>query len=712
MGATASLLRAAAQSGDEDEVRRILADKSDEEVRGLLAAVAPHNGKTVLHYAASNGHSDIIRFLIEAGADPNVAQAPRIPRPRRLYGRTPVVLAAKHKHSDAVVTLAQLGADPDAAVGVGYHVLAMAIQAGDATSVLALLNAGANPRLAEPSTKLEPVELAASAGSAELVALLLDYGASPDAAHGVKHEAPLHAAARLGNAKMTNSLLMYGANPDIAMDGGVTPLGIAIDKRSAAVVRALLAGGANPATIGSPTSGNAPKLPPLLQAAASGFADAVCDLVRCGAPLDAVRASDGSTALHIAAAAGLLPAVEALLTYGAAIEAQRADGRTALHCAVASGHEDIVLALCRAGAAANARDSKASTAAHVFTHDNPALIRALLTYGADANAIDGDNNCPAGIALRDSRASTFALLLPLTTPALLQPLFHRSVDDRSLDAVRAMLSAQRVAVVDVDDACGRVRSHRRDAEMAHADVVHDLVGLTADLAVATAAHDAARNHAAAVAADLKRTRDEDAKCKGEARAKHAHLVAEYEAAKARGGAGSATATATPGAKPDAARRSSESVAVDRPPAPFTWKPDPSIASLESAVTAARTAVSAALLRTQELKARADGAEQHRARLEADIARDTAMETLLTSMTVPADRSALSFDVLPVEVPPPRVIRVVEPLPVPQRRLAVTAAQRKFGAADRKQPSSAVNGRVAVATTTTPGAKSASSKSRG
>lgn len=45
MGLTASKLRAAAKKGDEAEVKKILADKSDKQRVALLRSAATHNGE-------------------------------------------------------------------------------------------------------------------------------------------------------------------------------------------------------------------------------------------------------------------------------------------------------------------------------------------------------------------------------------------------------------------------------------------------------------------------------------------------------------------------------------------------------------------------------------------------------------------------------------------------------------------------------------------
>jgi len=64
-----------------------------------------HLGWTPLHYAASKGHVDIVKYLLSIGAMPN-APAPD--------GTSPIMMAARSGSLDAVQVLLNAGADPAA----------------------------------------------------------------------------------------------------------------------------------------------------------------------------------------------------------------------------------------------------------------------------------------------------------------------------------------------------------------------------------------------------------------------------------------------------------------------------------------------------------------------------------------------------------------------------------------------------------------------
>ena len=69
-----------------------------------------NNGETPLHWAAQEGHTEIARALITAGAKVNLADN---------YGRTPLNLAALHGHTETVEILRAAQNTPSAAAAAG-----------------------------------------------------------------------------------------------------------------------------------------------------------------------------------------------------------------------------------------------------------------------------------------------------------------------------------------------------------------------------------------------------------------------------------------------------------------------------------------------------------------------------------------------------------------------------------------------------------------
>ena len=91
---------------------------------------------TPLHYAAPYCGADLVKMLLDAGAEPNVAD---------IRGMTPLMLAVASEHQDAAVValLLKAGADPNARSKTGETPLDWARKYGDPRVIAVLQQAGA-----------------------------------------------------------------------------------------------------------------------------------------------------------------------------------------------------------------------------------------------------------------------------------------------------------------------------------------------------------------------------------------------------------------------------------------------------------------------------------------------------------------------------------------------------------------------------------------
>lgn len=164
---------------------------------------------------------------------------------RDVHGLTPLTFAAWRGHTEVIDYLLNRGADPRTHDDFGVLPLHKAVGHGRREAALRLISDGAtdvNARTAPVSDAIPEhygarsrqqtalhIACAREAHGAHveadprLVALLLRYGASPDLAD-VAGDTPLHAAAQAGDVAVVRLLLRAGARPTVANHRGERPL--------------------------------------------------------------------------------------------------------------------------------------------------------------------------------------------------------------------------------------------------------------------------------------------------------------------------------------------------------------------------------------------------------------------------------------------------------------------------------------------------------
>ncbi len=200
-GATAAddALYRAARRGDEDSVKRLLAEGADPNGR------APGDG-TPLIGAVRSGEAKIVRRLLDAGADPNIVSP---------GDGAPLIAAARRGEREMVRMLLDAGADPDrGASGDGAPLIAAA-GAGEIQILELLLKAGADPDIAVPRDG-NPLIAAALRGETEVVRRLIAAGADPDG-YVFRDETPLINAVQAGHIDVAEILVAAGADVSLTV---------------------------------------------------------------------------------------------------------------------------------------------------------------------------------------------------------------------------------------------------------------------------------------------------------------------------------------------------------------------------------------------------------------------------------------------------------------------------------------------------------------
>ena len=123
-GADIDDLRLAAKIGRSGTVTKLLVNSSLD-----LNAAEPETARTALHYAAENGHSDIVTLSLAHGADINLVDSD---------GRTPISLATEAIEPHCLLSLLRPGCDISAKDLEGYTMIHHAARNGNIAALIAL----------------------------------------------------------------------------------------------------------------------------------------------------------------------------------------------------------------------------------------------------------------------------------------------------------------------------------------------------------------------------------------------------------------------------------------------------------------------------------------------------------------------------------------------------------------------------------------------
>jgi ankyrin repeat protein len=388
----------------------------------LDAGANPHNGSTsttALGLAAEQGDQAMIELLLSLKVDLNA--------PVAADGWTALFAAIKNGHQSIVELLVTAGANVNV-WSRGETPILLAAKSGErdiyqylyplvntAIRLCAnrdgehLLSATQNRRMREQNQLVEKFISLATSGNSTEVRRSIEVGVEIDAIGAGGHNA-LMAAAYYGHRSIVKILLEANADPNLLSDGedglgyGMSALmfvaGSFFASNRAVIAKLLIAGGAD-----VDLQGAGGKTAMMSAVAGSGYRDCVEILIAAGADLD-LRNDRGHTVLTLVAAAENYPMFNFLLQAGASSEGLES---IQLIQAARSGNVDRVKSLLSANVSLDLDRGDAIGSAAAAGHTQ--IVDLLIQAGANVNLSDRSGFTPIASAAYAGYGAIFQLLI-------------------------------------------------------------------------------------------------------------------------------------------------------------------------------------------------------------------------------------------------------------------------------------------------------------
>lgn len=413
-------LHLACEGGYTDIVRILLEHHAEAEITGP-------NGETPLLVVCRKGYDDIALLLLESFADPMgvddqgssplhlAAREGSVALVRLLLsqyvdvdqrdksGRVPIHLAAKKGNQEIVETLLSHDADPAIPDEFGRSLLHYACEGGNKVLVEFLIHLLGEDALIEVDDKNQTLlHAAAWAGQRDVVQLLLSY--SMDRYPLDKNnQTPLDLAT---NQEVIELLLQGISSGDLDKEKMKSILLSSADKGYNKVVEMILSKDVDPNAV------NTEKKTPLHLAALGGHEEIANFLLNHASTTPDKLDDSCRTPLSYAAESGCIAIVQAILKQKSEVDPDSKDahGQTPLHYSAGGGHVEVVREIMQNAKTPglqkdtvniNGKNNDGMTPlwlAAIKGHYE--AVKTLLSFGADPNVTDPENNTLLHLAAR------------------------------------------------------------------------------------------------------------------------------------------------------------------------------------------------------------------------------------------------------------------------------------------------------------------------
>ncbi|TGO80036.1 hypothetical protein BELL_0016g00100 [Botrytis elliptica] len=388
---------------------------------------------SLLRTAVIYGHANIVKLLLEKGAEPNY----------KIGHRTALMMASSEGQLTIVELLLEYGAEIDCRDSSHETPLRIAIYRGHLDMIKLLLEKGARVNYGENNGET-PLTRAIQCGQKDIAKLLLEKGAEIEC-RGLDNQTPLMTAAFYGRENIVELLLENGAQVNCVDFHGETPITKAIIGRYTNIASLLIGNGARldcekeffvTELFEASQSGHKEMakfllqngmnsnlrgknlyvgLTPLMLAAGSGHKTIVELLLENGAEINA-KSDSGSTSLYIAVSANQMNTAKLLSERGVKVDLLEDIGCELLLRAIFRGYEAAVAILLKQSACTEVENKDNNelllrAVAEAIRRGNLAILKLLLEKPPDINQRDAIGHTPLFWAIRYWRKDMVELLL-------------------------------------------------------------------------------------------------------------------------------------------------------------------------------------------------------------------------------------------------------------------------------------------------------------
>ena len=383
----------------------VLGNCSKKIIRAIINRGADPNAKTnkkretALMTACLKGNIDVIKVLLNAGADPNITDVDRFTCLQRAIYRdcSKEILMAVLDH----------GADVNATNKYNETALMAASKMENIDAISVLLNAGANPHIANIHGCTWLHCIVWEDCNKEVLQAIIDHGADVNATDKSNKTALMIACEKCNDGAI-NVLLTAGADPNITSFDGFTCLQMTVYRDCIKqILQAVLDHGADV------NATNKHNETALMAASKMGNIDAINVLLNAGANPH-IANINGCSWLHCAVLGDSNKEVlQAIIDHGADVNATDKSSKTALMIACEKYNAGAINVLLDGGADPNITGDDGFTCLQwiVYSDCNKEVLQALIDHGADVNATDKNNQTTLMIACKKRNEDAINVLL-------------------------------------------------------------------------------------------------------------------------------------------------------------------------------------------------------------------------------------------------------------------------------------------------------------